>query len=200
VKLRVAYNAPVVLTFALIALVVTCLPVEMRAHYFSSHGKIVDWSSYLGMVTHIFGHANWQHYIGNFTMILLLGPILEERHGSTGLLTMILITALVASGIGLLVGHASLGASGVVFMMILLASTANIREGEIPLTFIAIATIYLGGEIYAGLTKDDNISHLGHLIGGLAGAAFGFFGAKGGRKPVSVSDLGMPAAKHKLKT
>lgn len=198
-KLRVAYNAPVVLTFALLALVVTCLPLEVRTHYFSSHGQLRDWSSYSGMVTHILGHANWQHYIGNFTMILLLGPILEERHGSISLLTMILITALVSSGIGLLVGHASLGASGVVFMMILLASTANIKEGEIPLTFIAIATIYLGGEIYAGLTKDDNISHLGHLVGGLAGAAFGFFGAKGGRKTAPVSDLGMAPAKPKLK-
>ena len=31
---------------------------------------------------------------GNMTMILLLGPLLEERHGSSSLLAMIAITAL----------------------------------------------------------------------------------------------------------
>jgi membrane associated rhomboid family serine protease len=91
---------------------------------------------------------------------------------------MILITAAVSGLVGVGLGQRSLGASGIVFMMILLASTANIRKGEIPLTFIAVALIYLGGEIYAATTKNDNISHLGHLCGGISGAAFGFLGAR----------------------
>jgi len=62
--------------------------------------------------------------------------------------------------------------------MIVLASMTNIKHGEIPLTFIAVALIYLGGEVYAAATQDDNISHLAHLLGGLSGAIFGFLGAK----------------------
>jgi membrane associated rhomboid family serine protease len=198
VKLRVAYNAPVVLTFAILAAIVTCLPQSMRQHYFASHGAIVDWTSYTGMVTQILGHANWQHYIGNFTMILLIGPILEERHGSIGLLFMILITAVVSGVVGLVLGSASYGASGVVFMMIVLASTANIKEGEIPLTFIAIATLYLGGEVYKAVaSSNDGISHMAHLCGGIAGAAFGFLGSRGKTAKKSgpnLDNLGLPAA------
>jgi rhomboid protease GluP len=196
-KLRITYNAPVVLTFALLALVVTFLPLETRLHYFSAHPKLYNWTSYAGLFTHMLGHASWEHYLGNFMLILLLGPILEERHGSLSLLVMMLITALV-TGLAnvMLSSNPLMGASGIVFMMILLASTANIKQGEIPLTFIAIALIYMGGEVYRAIKNDDNVSHMAHLIGGLAGAAFGFIGARakgiGGK---SVKDLGLPAAK-----
>ena len=196
-KLRITYNAPVVLTFALMALVVTFLPLETRTHYFAAHPKLYDWTSYLGLFTHPLGHGSWEHYIGNFMLILLLGPILEERHGSMKLLFMMVVTAVV-TGLAnvLLSSHPLLGASGIVFMMILLASTANIKQGEIPLTFIAIALIYLGGEVYRAIKNDDNVSHMAHLIGGMAGAAFGVFGARAkGTDVKPVKDLGLPAAK-----
>ncbi len=196
-KLRVTYNAPVVLTFAVLALIVTFLPEETRVHYFAAHPKLYDWTSYLGLFTHILGHGSWEHYLGNFMLILLLGPILEERHGSLRLLIMMLITALV-TGLAnvVLSSHPLLGASGIVFMMILLASTANIKQGEIPLTFIAIALIYMGGEVYRAIKNDDNVSHMAHLIGGLAGAAFGFIGARTrGAIGKPVKDLGLPTAK-----
>jgi rhomboid protease GluP len=195
-KLRITYNAPVVLTFTLLAVLVFLLPQDTRVHYFAAHPKLIDSSSYLGLVTHILGHASWEHLLGNFMLILLIGPILEERHGSLALLIMILITALVTGLVNLAFsGNVLLGASGVVFMMILLASTANIRQGQIPLTFIAIAAIYLGGEIYRAITADDNVSRMAHLIGGLTGAAFGFLGARGRRvSGPTVKDLGLPAA------
>jgi GlpG protein len=87
---------------------------------------------------------------------------------------MILVTALV-TGLANLVfsDHALIGASGVAFMMVLLASMVNVRSGDIPLTFIAVAVIYMGGEI-ARSFQNDHISHLSHLVGGAAGAVFGF--------------------------
>jgi membrane associated rhomboid family serine protease len=112
-------------------------------------------------------------------LILLLGPLLEERFGSTKLFGMILVTALATGLINLAVFDTGLlGASGIVFMMILLASTANIRSGAIPLTFLAVAVIYLGGEIVRAVGKDDGISQMAHLIGGVTGAVFGFLAAK----------------------
>src|SRR5262249_30582320 len=126
-------------------------------------------------------------------VILLIGPILEERHGSRALLIMILLTALM-TGLANLVFSTGviLGASGVVFMMILLASMANVRAREIPLTFIAIAIIYLGGEIIRSF-REDNISQLAHLVGGVAGAAFGFLAA--GIKQKKPAAAKPPAAK-----
>jgi membrane associated rhomboid family serine protease len=127
---------------------------------------------------------------------LLIGPILEERHGSVRLLVMILVTALV-TGIAtlLLSSHPVMGASGVAFMMILLASMANVRSGEIPLSFIAVAIIYLGGEVVASF-RNDQISHMAHLVGGSVGAVFGFLAAgdrKAKAKPADLGKLKLPA-------
>jgi membrane associated rhomboid family serine protease len=90
------------------------------------------------------------------------------------LLFMILMTAFITGLANLIFSNgALLGASGIVFMMILLASMANVRGGEIPLTFIAVAIIYMGGEIIRAF-REDQISQMAHLVGGIAGAAFGF--------------------------
>jgi GlpG protein len=67
-----------------------------------------------------------------------------------------------------------LGASGVVFAFILLTSFTGFREGEIPLTFILVAVIYLGQQIWDGVTVRDNVSNLSHIIGGLVGSGAGY--------------------------
>jgi GlpG protein len=180
-KLRITYNAPVILTFTIAAVAVFILnkTIPGTREWFVAVPRLERPSDFLGLVTHILGHASWQHLLGNFMLILLLGPILEERQGSVPLLIMILITAVVTGLINFAFSsHGLLGASGIVFMLILLASTANIREGEIPLTFIAVAIIYLGGELIASFKTSDGISHLAHLVGGASGAALGFLGAK----------------------
>jgi len=182
-RLRISYNAPVVLTFALLAVGVHILGAtvseDLIRTWFVARPRLHDTSDYVGLVTHILGHKDWNHLLGNFMLILLLGPLLEERFGSTKLLGMIVVTALVTGLINLAFFDTGLlGASGIVFMMILLASTANIRQGEIPLTFLAVAVIYLGGELVRALGKDDQISQMAHLIGGVVGAVFGFLAAK----------------------
>ena len=210
-KLRITYNAPVVLTFALVAVgvfILTSAVTEARV-WFVAYPEIDRTQAYLGLFTHILGHANWQHLISNFMLILLLGPILEERHGSGPLLIMIALTALITGLANLVFSDGGLlGASGVVFMMILLASMANVRGGEIPLTFIAVAVIYMGGEIVRAF-REDQVSQMAHLVGGIAGAAFGFIiaGQKSGTKPAAGGTsaelqklLGGGAAKPKPKT
>jgi membrane associated rhomboid family serine protease len=193
-KLRITYNAPVVLTFALAAVVVFIVTqaASESVRWFQAYPELDRTQAYVGLFTHVLGHANWQHLISNFMLILLLGPILEERHGSGPLLIMIALTALITGLANLVFSEgALLGASGVVFMMILLASMANVRGGEIPLTFIAVAIIYMGGEIINAF-RDDKISQMAHLVGGLAGAAFGFIIA--GKKAGTVATKGGTAA------
>ena len=196
-KLRITYNAPVVLTFtiAAVAVFLLCQLASSLQPWFQAWPHLVDARSYVGLVTHILGHASWEHLIGNFMLILLIGPILEERHGSVPLLLMIVLTAVVTGLANLALSqHPLVGASGVAFMMILLASMANMRGGEIPLTFIAIALIYLGGEVVHSF-RADGISHLAHLVGGAAGAAFGFLAAKPRRTQLAnPAKLKLPAA------
>jgi membrane associated rhomboid family serine protease len=187
-RLRISYNAPVVLTFALLAVGVFILGAagspDIIRKWFVAKPSIHETSDYVALVTHILGHKDWNHLLSNFMLILLLGPLLEERFGSGKLLGMIVVTALATGLVNLVIADTGLlGASGIVFMMILLASTANIRQGRIPLTFIAVAVIYLGGEIVRALDKEDQISQLAHLIGGVTGAVFGFLAAKGEPAP-----------------
>ena len=61
-----------------------------------------------------------------------------------------------------------------VFAFILLSSFTRFKEGEIPLTFILVAIIFLGQQVYYGMFMQDNISNLSHIIGGIMGAVFGF--------------------------
>ncbi|MEO6777763.1 MAG: hypothetical protein ABI467_32885, partial [Kofleriaceae bacterium] len=52
-----------------------------------------------------------------------------------------------------------------------------VRSGEIPLSFLAVAVIYMGGEIVHSF-NNDQISHMAHLVGGSVGALFGFLAAR----------------------
>ena len=200
-KLRITYNAPVVLTFTIAAVVVFLInsAIPETGVWFRAYPVLRGAPTYVGLVSFILGHASWEHLLGNFMLILLIGPLLEERYGSLKLLAMILVTALVTGLVNLAVSNTVLlGASGIVFMMILLASMANVRGGEIPLTFIAVAVIYLGGEIVKSFRADDHVSHMAHLIGGAVGALFGFIAA-GRRRPVTAAKAKPPVDLAKLK-
>ena len=92
------------------------------------------------------------------------------------LLIMILVTALVIGILNsLFTNKRILGASGIVFMLIVLSSFVNIEAGKIPITLVLICLFYIINEIRDGLFKKDNVSHLGHLLGALCGVIFGFY-------------------------
>ena len=138
---------------------------------------MTDPMMYVRLFTHVLGHSGLAHLIGNMTLILLLGPALEEKYGASRMLIVVLATALITGIIHNLFfpSTALLGASGVVFAMILLTSFTGFKEGEIPLTFILVALLYLGQQVWDGVTVRDNISNLSHIIGGLVGSGAGWF-------------------------
>lgn len=178
--MRITYNSPFILTYTLIS--VAILIVDYVTGFALIRGLFTVYPdmpfqnpiSWFRLISHVCGHVNVTHLVSNFIFILLLGPILEEKYGSMRLFIFVLITALVT---GLLnnffFNTGLLGASGVVFMLILLASFSNFRSGEIPLTFILIIILFLGQEIFSAFSK-DNISQFAHIIGGLCGSIFGF--------------------------
>ncbi|MDR0473851.1 MAG: rhomboid family intramembrane serine protease [Treponema sp.] len=180
--MNVKYNAPAVLTFAFISAGVLILSLtvtpSLTKTWFLVPGKdsfsVMEISNWVSIITHIFGHDSWNHLVSNFAYILLIGPILEEYYGSFALFIMILITGIITGLLNILFFSTGLlGASGVVFMMILLASFTNFSKGEIPLTFILILALYLGRELFNTFT-DNNISQFAHIVGGFCGSLFGF--------------------------
>lgn len=179
-KIRITFNAPLVLIFALLcgaATLVIALAGKEGMRFFSTFGSsFSDPMTYLRLFTHVLGHAGLAHLVGNLAYILLLGPGLEEKYGAKNLLLVILVTAVVTGLVHNLLFPNSmlLGASGVVFAFILLTSFTDFREGEIPLTFILVAVIYLGQQIWEGVAVRDNVSNLTHIIGGLVGGGAGY--------------------------
>ncbi len=177
---RIKYNSPVILTFSLVSLLVLLLNQITNGYanlYLFSVYKspLSDPLYYFRLFGHSLGHADFSHYFNNFVLILLIGPMLEEKYGSRRLLIMMVTTALITGLLNaMLFNTMLLGASGIVFMLMILSSFVNLEEGKIPLTLILAVCVFIGREISDGMFKTDNISHLTHIVGGVCGAIMGF--------------------------
>ena len=180
-KKRITFNSPVVLTFVIIglgAMVANYLTAGLSNQMFfvTYHSPLTSPMTYVRFFTHVFGHHGWTHYINNMMYMLLLGPMLEEKYGSRTIIEVILITGLMAGLANwfLFPGVALCGASSVVFAFILMTSFTSFKEGEIPLTVILVAIIFIGQQMYDGLFVQDNISNMAHIVGGIVGAVAGY--------------------------
>jgi GlpG protein len=180
-KIKISFNAPVTLGFVLICFMATLLGVltggkSTQAVFMTYHSALTNPLTYIRFFTHVFGHSGWEHFIGNASYLLLLGPMLEEKYGSVELIEVIGITAVVTGVVNYIFfwNVALCGASGVVFSFIILASFTGFKEGEIPLTFILVALIFIGQQLYEGIVMQDNVSNMAHIIGGIVGAVIGY--------------------------
>lgn len=180
-KLKVKFNAPVVLSIVGISFMATLLNyitggASGRILFITYHSALLSPMTWLRAFTHIFGHADWAHLIGNMSYLLLLGPMLEEKYSSQTLAAVVAITAVVTSLVNYIFfpSVALCGASGVVFAFILLSSFTSFKEGEIPLTFILVAVFFIGQQIVEGIVVRDNISNMAHIVSGIVGGFLGY--------------------------
>ena len=179
--LRLSFNAPVTLTFVALCVIVRLVGIltNSKSDYlvFSVGGSsFTEPLTYLRLFTHVLGHAGWDHLLGNMMYILLLGPMIEEKYGTKNTVLVILATAVVTGLIHMLVSPRTLllGASGVVFAVILISSITVREDRTIPVTFILVAVIYLGQQIYQGIFVNDDVSQITHIAGGAVGSVLGF--------------------------
>ena len=180
-KLKVTFNSPVIIGFTCICLVALILSYitggKTNDLVFSVYkSSMLSPLTYVRFLGHVFGHANLSHFMGNIMLILVVGPLLEEKYGSWNIGCIIFITAIVTGVANVLIfPHVQLlGASGVVFAFILLSSITGFKNDEIPLTFILVAVIYIGEQIYQGLFVADNVSNFTHILGGAVGSVTGY--------------------------
>ncbi|MBQ6374140.1 MAG: rhomboid family intramembrane serine protease [Clostridia bacterium] len=180
-RIRIGFNAPAILGFMLVcvaAQIVNKLTggASNRLLFSAYRASPANPLTWLRCVLHVFGHADWSHLINNMMYLLLTGPMLEEKYGTSNMVFVMLATALVTGVINVLFfpGVALLGASGIVFAFILLSSITATSGDTIPVTFILVAVLYLGQQLYQGVFASDNVSQLSHIIGGAVGSALGF--------------------------
>ncbi len=181
--MRISYNSPVILNFSLVAAVISIINFVTRSP--NTYGLLDPFTSlggtfhfdylpnYFGFFLYPFNHADFTHLIGNLTFILLLGPILEEKYGARKLTEVMLLTIITTGVLNIfLFSTGIIGASGIVFTLIILISITNRQRGKLPLTFIIIFLLYVGKEVYMGLFEDQ-ISQFGHIMGGIVGSIYG---------------------------
>ncbi len=177
---RLQYNSPVILTYTMLSLTVLIIGnltggLTTKLLFSIYKTSFSDPLMYFRLVGHVLGHVDFSHYYNNFLIILLVGPMLEEKYGSGNIFIMMLATALITGLLNVFLFNTGLlGASGIVFMFICLGSFANFERGKIPLTAILIAIIFLGKEVVEGFNTTDNISQLTHIAGGICGSVLGF--------------------------
>ncbi len=179
-KFKIVFNSPVIIYFTIICFVATLLGqltgTWTDVMFFSVYNSSMsDPLTYIRFIGHIFGHSGFDHFLGNIMMILITGPLLEEKYGSVNLGVIIFVTAIITGVVQFAFFDTRLlGASGVVFAFILLSSITRIKDDGLPLTFIMVAVLYIGEEIYSGIFVSDNISQVTHIVGGIVGASLGF--------------------------
>ena len=188
-KLRLSFNAPAVLTFTALCVIVQIISMLTRGEsnrvLFSVYrASLLDPLTWIRCFTHVLGHAGWEHLLGNIMYILILGPMIEEKYGTATTAFIMAATALVIGIINMVFfpGVMLLGASGVVFAFILIASITIREDNTIPVTFILVAVLYLGQQIWQGLFSQDNVSQMAHIVGGAVGAVLGFLLGKARQK------------------
>jgi membrane associated rhomboid family serine protease len=176
--MRVTVNAPFSILFSIAAIALYFLfqadgtiPRVLKLH---GDFDFDNWKWYVSLVGYTLGHASIPHLIGNISIILLVGPFIEKRWGTKRVALMVSVTGLVTAIVHIIFwDHSLIGASGIVFMMIVLSSLIDLRSKEIPLTFILIVLLFIGQEVVRGF-GEDQVSQFAHISGGVMGAIFGF--------------------------
>lgn len=177
----ITFNSPIVLGFVLACFAVSLFGIISggritRLLFMTYRSSLKNPLTYIRFFTYVLGHSGWSHFIGNASYLLLLGPMLEEKYGANMLIRIILITAFVTALINFIFfpSVALCGASGIVFAFIILASFTGFKNGEIPLTFILVAVLYIGQQVIEGIAITDNVSNMAHIVGGVVGAVLGY--------------------------
>ena len=176
------YNSPVIITYLIISVIAWLLNIithgkSNKLLFTSYRSSIFNPLTYIRLFTHSIGHVDLSHLIHNFLFILLIGPMIEEKYGSINLLVMLLITSLVIGLFNTIFSNYSItGASGNVYMLIVLSSFSNISEGKVPITLVLILIFYIISEFTSRIFEGNKKTyHTGHLLGALCGIGFGFY-------------------------
>lgn len=184
---RIRLGAPLTLLVATGCVLGTYLPGAVHFGIGGGLGSLLLPWTWIRLVTWPFVHADTTHLLGNMMFFLLLSPNLEKKQGWFEYTFCLLVTALVI-GVGhLAFGHgnsALIGASGWVFMMILLSTFTGSEVGTISVPTLIVGGLYAWQEVRAALAPNQ-ISQFAHLLGGVCGLIYGLLGS--GQQPAPDS-------------
>lgn len=185
IKLNFLYDAPVTLTFAILAVIIFILYTTVLKDKIgtsilisptSSKGTLPfsfkDPLSYFRLIFHILGFTDKSVLISDLIFILLLGPQMEERYGSVVIGVMIFVSALFSGVLNAcFCVNPICGASAPVFMLILLYALMFLTKKKISATSLAIIILFVFREVIQG-NPNGIVGVVINIAGGLCGSLF----------------------------
>ncbi len=127
------------------------------------------------LLTHMFLHANAQHFISNMFALLLFGLILEKTIGSENFLKVYFASGIISGLTGILLYDSLIGASGAIFgamaSLAILRPSLTVWISYVPMPMIVALFVWAAADVL-GFFVPSNIAHAGHLSGMLFGAAY----------------------------
>jgi membrane associated rhomboid family serine protease len=181
---RLTVEAPVVISFCFICVMIHLLQQTIWSGLntflaVKDTFDITDVMQLPRLFSHVIAHdGSLGHIKGNMVHLLLVGPSAETVFGSTTIMIVILLVAVTSAVAHIIVGGLNsnqLGASGVVFAVILLNSLVAAVAGKIPLGFILTAALWVTDELYKFFFGTDGVSHHAHLTGAIVGTAAAYY-------------------------
>ena len=209
IDLKVAYDAPVTLTFVIVSAIIFLLNIllaksgkaggleKIFASPTSQAGVlpfiVKQPVSYLRLLFYIFGAAaGWASLLfTNLILIMLLGPAMEERYGSVIIGIMIFVSALFSGVLNAcFCENCLVGAVPVVSMMIFLNAFMSFSKKKFPLSFAAVMVLFVLLQIFSGT---EVVQIIICIAGGLCGSLFAFLTSpkvKAEKKATKSADSG----------
>jgi membrane associated rhomboid family serine protease len=181
-KRGAGFPAPVFLALLatnILVLVATWLPGGLRDAMSLVPGAV--WSGQVWrLLTYAWVHAGILHLGGNMLLLLPCALYLERRLGSLRFLALYVASVLAGGLVLTLLNQATIGASGAVCAMLVLAVlTLTVREDGrgwllLPelIAGLFVAALWVLPMVWrdiVGLFRHDGISHVGHLAGFVTG-------------------------------
>ncbi len=142
--------------------------------------EMMDPRMYMRFIFHVCGYNDLQIFFRDILLILAIGPYVEKKSTSMGVLLMIGLVAFFTSIVHffLFPGISIMGARGVITAFLIIASHTGKEDGCIPLSFIGAilaAFGYYGMMAYMGGGDSYTMACVAEgLIGAIIGAAFTF--------------------------
>jgi len=176
-KLPLTYSGMILVICVLLFFVSVKAPV-FTSNYLALNPAFVaarPWT----LITHMFVHGNISHLLVNMIVLFFFGTELERRVGESRFLQIFIVSGLVAA-IGQMVvvptGY-MVGASGALFgvmgcLAVIAPEITVLIYFVIPLSIRAAIVLFAVID-FALMGSADNIAHMAHITGLLAGLAYG---------------------------
>ena len=135
-------------------------------------------------LTMAFCHGSFAHLSGNIFMIYVFGRLVEEEEGTMGVVATYVVTAVGASILSLLLnrsGGGSIGASGAVFGLFVVATFVKFKPGWRSLLETLILGQFALMQVWSEINQiggGGNVDRWAHIGGAATGAAAMLWGVK----------------------